>query len=243
MFNSITEVTEYINRDVNIVSCSVALEKDKYIVSLYTNWFSCLETIKNNEQLEENLKGILNRIAMLVKLNNYIASKSSLLNITFIYSNIDFITMDDYNKINIHISPENINMLPLDDLEAELMTNKLLDSLNIVELLHFINNQNILGKHKDVYEVLNIGMNNLNDVINSVRGRTKGRLSTIILLVIRDLAILTLLNVDILLDNRYIEVSVFDDKVLSLDTGAVLSDVNVGKVIADRVRTHIKNSI
>ena len=55
MFNSITEVTEYINRDVNIVSCSVALEKDKYIVSLYTNWFSCLETIKNNEQLEENL--------------------------------------------------------------------------------------------------------------------------------------------------------------------------------------------
>ena len=228
MFNSSTEVTEYINRDVNIVSCSVALEKDRYIVSLYTNWFGCLETIENNDLMEEKLNDLLNRIDSLVKLNNYMASKISLLSVTFVYSNVDFITMDSYNKINIHISPESINRLPLDDLEAEMMSNKLLDSLNIVELLNFIDSQNILGKHKDVYEVLNKGMNTLNDVINAVKG---------------NLAVLTLLNIDITLDNRGIAVNVFDDKVLSLDTGAVLANNDVGKVIADRVRTHISNSI
>ena len=66
MFNSSTEVTEYINRDVNIVSCSVALEKDRYIVSLYTNWFGCLETIENNDLMEEKLNDLLNRIDSLV---------------------------------------------------------------------------------------------------------------------------------------------------------------------------------
>lgn len=243
MFNSSTEVTEYINRDVNIVSCSVALEKDRYIVSLYTNWFGCLETIENNDLMEEKLNDLLNRIDSLVKLNNYMASKISLLSVTFVYSNVDFITMESYNKINIHISPESINRLPLDDLEAEMMANNLLDSLNIVELLNFIDSQNILGKHKDVYEVLNKGMNTLNDVINAVKGKSKGKLSTVILLIIRDLAVLTLLNIDISLDNRNIAVSVFDDKVLSLDTGAVLNNNDVGSVIADRVRTHISNSI
>ena len=118
-----------------------------------------------------------------------------------------------------------------------------MDSLNIVELLHCIDKHKVLGKHRDVYEVLNTGMNNLNDVIASVKGKTKGKLSTVILLIIRDLAIIALLRVNILIDIREIDVNIFDNKVLSLDTGAVLNNNDIGIVIADRVKTHISNSI
>ena len=243
MFNSIMEVAEYINKDVNIISCGVTLDDNRYKINLYTNWFGCSETVPDDDKLEERVRGLLNRVGMIVKLNNYIATKNSLLNITFVYSDVDFVTMENYNTVFIHISPENINMLPLDDLEAELLADKLMDSLNIVELLHCIDKHKVLGKHRDVYEVLNTGMNNLNDVIASVKGKTKGKLSTVILLIIRDLAIIALLRVNILIDIREIDVNIFDNKVLSLDTGAVLNNNDIGIVIADRVKTHISNSI
>lgn len=243
MFNNILEITECINKDVNIASSHVTSIGDKVCIELYTNWFSYFEAIKDDEFLEQNLKDLLNRIGTLVKLNNYISGKSSLLDLKFIYSRNDYITMINYDKIEIYLCKESINRLPLDALETEVIADSLLDSINIVELLKYLSEKKILDSYKDIFSALSRGMNTINDVISAVKGKSKGKLTTKVLLMVEDLAIIALLNIDILLDTRNISVSVLDDKVISLDTGAVLADDTIRSVIIDRTTTHLRNSI